>query len=141
MPNKKQGKPIAQTWWGKHQPFTFLLCSIPSISGIQRRWAFFQIILSLIFFCFAITIGVLTIDISTVSGGIMIIAVIFFMLGLFGLTYAFWIGSCWFYPKYPINKDDEAKRVERDDRLHDDIHSLIQEMRQDRYERNKKTKT
>ena len=71
----------------------------------------------------------------------MIIAVIFFMLGLFGLTYAFWIGSCWFYPKYPINKDDEAKRVERDDRLHDDIHSLIQEMRQDRYERNKKTKT
>jgi len=62
------------------------------------------------------------------------------------------IGMYWFKPKRPINNDEEAKKVERDDRLHkdiqesltkthNDIQSLIKEMRQDRNEQNNKTKT
>ncbi len=66
----------------------------------------------------------------------MIIAYFLFGLGLLALVYAFSIGIYWFRPKYPINKDGEVKRAEMDDRLHNDIQSLIQEMRQGRNEKN-----
>ena len=82
MADKKQKKPFHQTWWGKLQPFSFLFSSLPSISDSQRRWAFFQILLPVAFFFVAIAIGILTIDTSTVSGEIMIIAFFLFGLGL-----------------------------------------------------------
>ncbi len=141
MANSKQKIPfpqISQTWWNKHQPFRFLFLSLPSIADTQRRWALFQVILSLVFFVTAIAVGVLTIDISKVGGVIMAVAVFLFALGFLGLAYAIGIGLYWFKPRYTLNKDDETKRAERDDRLHEDIHSLIQEMRRDRDERNNK---
>ncbi len=148
MANKKQKKPFSQTWWGKHQPFSFLFLSLPSIADAQRRWTLFQIILSLVFFVTAIAVGLLTIDISRVGGVIMVIAIFLFALGLLGLMYAIGIGIYWFYPRHTTNNDVETKRVERDDRLHkdiqesitnthNDIQSLIKEIRQDRNGRKK----
>lgn len=111
-----------------YQPYKFLFGSIPSITEAEKRWALFQILLSFVFFFVVIAIGFLTIDISTVSGGIMIIAFICFGLGLLALIYAFGIGLYWFTPKHPINNDEETRRAERDDRLHEDIQSLIKQI-------------
>ncbi len=125
MADKKQKRQFSQTWLGEHQPFKFIFVSLPSITDIQRRWALFQIILSLVFFFVACAVGILTIDTSTVNGEIMIIAFILFGIGFLGVLYTIGLGKHWFNPSVTVNNDEETKRAERADELHKDIHLLI----------------
>ena len=78
--------------WGQHQPLKFFFVSIPRISISEKRWAWFQAILSIVFFFFAIAFGILTIDESQVGRTAMISAFIFFSLGMLCLVYAIGIG-------------------------------------------------
>jgi len=128
MESSKQPNASLRTWSQTHQPFKLLLWVLPSIPDSPRRWALFQIILSFVFFFVALAIGFLTVDISKVSGGIMILVWALFGLGILTFSYALWIGFHWFNSNLPINKDAEIERVNRDDRLHDDIQSLIKQM-------------
>ncbi len=123
-----------------HQPYKLLFGALPSIQKAEKRWALFQILLSFVFLFVAVAVGILTIDTSTVTGGIMVAAIMLFGFGLLALVYAFGIGMYWFKPKHPIDNDEEAKRAKRDDRLHEDIQALIKEMRQDRNERRESRK-
>lgn len=113
-----------------YQPYKILFGSIPSIADAPRRWAGYQVVLSCVFFVTAIGVGFLTVDISRVGGSIMAIAIFLFALGALGLLYAIGIGLYWFNskPTPNTNNNDEIKRAERDDRLHEDIQSLIKQI-------------
>jgi hypothetical protein len=115
---KQKEKPIK--WWKRVQPFKLLFASFPSVSHSERRWALYQVILSFAFFSLAIAIGILTIDVSVVSGEIMIAAVILLGLGCLGLVYAFGLGWHWY-------KLDSKKRRDAET-LHTDIQDAIKAM-------------
>jgi len=93
---QKKGRLFTETWLGKIPPFGFLFGSIPSISDSPRRWATFQIILSFTFLFVAVGIAILTIDFTKVSGGIMMMALVFLLFGLIALGCASAIGIYWF---------------------------------------------
>ncbi|MBI4289299.1 MAG: hypothetical protein HY671_12845 [Chloroflexi bacterium] len=143
-------KAILQQWLREHQPFKFLLVSLPSVTQSERRWASFQVILSAVFTSVAVAVGILAIDISKVHGAAMAVAFFFLGLGGLGFMYAIWLGITWYNLRYIVNNDTEAKttkaeaeRVKRDDRLHEDmvslskdVASLVREMKADREGRN-----
>jgi hypothetical protein len=106
---------------------------IPSIAKAEKRWAMFQILLSLVFFFVAVAVGLLTIDTATISEGFMIAALVLFVLGLLALVYAFGIGLYWFRAKRPMGEMEEEGQLHKDiQALVGEIRALVKEMREGR---------
>jgi len=124
-----------QIFWRWCEPFRFFTFSLPSIRDYPRRWALFQVILSLAFFFAAIAVGLLAVDMSQVESAIMAIAIALFGLAVLCLLYAIAVGLHWYSEKNTVTDNTEAERIKRDDKLHEDIQALIQEIRQERDER------
>ena len=118
-------KSVPIQWWKKYQPFKLIFGSLPSVSQSERRWALYQVILSLVFFSVAIAFGILAIDVSQVNKIIMGISIFFFVVGLIGLIYAFGLGIYWYNLRRTVMNNIEVAKAKRDDRLHQDIQSLI----------------
>ncbi|MFC1872143.1 hypothetical protein ACFLYV_00265 [Chloroflexota bacterium] len=125
-------------WLLQYQPYKLIFGSIPSIVKAEKRWAMFQILLSFVFFFIATAIGFVTIDISKVHGWVMIVALIMFGLGGLALVYAFGVGLYWFSPKKNLNNDDEAKLNESLMALNNNINSLVNEIRKEREDINRR---
>lgn len=145
---------VPKTMWKKihkrllnDNPYKTLFGTMPGIIEADKRWALFQIILSAVFSVIAIAVGFLTINTSNLDGAIMAIAVVLFSLGILGLVYGLGLGLYWYSKRHVIDNDVEAKRILRDDRLHQDMERMnknfenfIEELRQERNERNNRPK-
>ncbi|MBA7690238.1 hypothetical protein ES703_98762 [subsurface metagenome] len=107
---------------------SFIVRQLPSVQTPDRRWALFSIILSVVLSLFAIAISWWALH-STDGGGWMLIVAIFFSaLAIVGIAYLIYLGFYW--SRHP-HRDETT-----DKQLKEDIRELIEEIRQDRDERN-----
>jgi hypothetical protein len=145
----KQGRLFKDTRLGRLQPFKFLFVSAPSISRSESRWALSQVVLSFVFFFVAIAVGIAAIDISRVGGDAMI--AFWMLLGLAFLSFSYAVGLGIHWVKKDTregSKEDELRGVittlaesisKSTETTHNDIQSLVDEIRQDRDERKSKS--
>ncbi len=93
--------------------FRMVTHEIPSITDGNRRWAFFQTMLTFAFGLFALAIAILTMQ---SRGAPVVIAWVLIVIGLASMAYAIVMGLYWFSKGTP--KDSDAE-------LHNDIKSLV----------------